>query len=60
MRYYIYQTPKGQLKMSDQYVTGHIAKIEAKTEAAAKRALTNYKKMRDQNGTDTREQTNGQ
>jgi len=50
MRYYVYETPKGQLKMSDQYVTGHILKIEAKTEAAAKRALTNYKKMLKENG----------
>lgn len=50
MRYYVYQTAKGQLKMSDQYVAGHILKIEAKTEAAAKRALTNYKKMLKQDG----------
>jgi len=50
MRYYIYETPKGQLKMSNQYVPGHIAKIEAKTEAAAKTALTKFKKMREQDG----------
>jgi len=45
MRYYVYKTNGGTLKLSDQYVPNHVLKIEAKTLAAAKRALTNYKKM---------------
>lgn len=44
MRYYIYKTARGILKMSDAYVAGHIAKINAKTLSAAKAAFTNYKK----------------
>lgn len=50
MTYYVYKTNSGALKMSDQYVVGHVLKISAKTEAAAKRALTNYKKMIKENG----------
>ena len=45
MTYYVYQTLSGTLKLSDSYVAGHVLKISAKTPAAAKAALTNYKKM---------------
>lgn len=43
-RYYVYKTANGTLKLSDQYVAGSVFKINAKTPAAAKTALTNYKK----------------
>jgi hypothetical protein len=45
MRYYVYKTANGTLKMSDSYVAGAVLKITAKTPSAAKTALTNYKKM---------------
>lgn len=48
--YYVYKTQTGTLKLSDQWVAGHVLKIQAKTEAAAKRALTNHKKLLKQNG----------
>lgn len=44
MNYYVYKTATGTLKLSDSYVAGHVLKIKAKTPAAAKAALTNYKK----------------
>ena len=50
MTYYVYKTNSGTLKMSNEYVAGHVLKISAKTEAAAKRALTAYKKMLKENG----------
>ena len=45
MRYYVYKTQSGALKMSDAYVAGHVLVIHAKTLTAAKTALTKYKKM---------------
>ena len=45
MRYYCYKTNSGQIKMSDSYVAGHVLIIHAKTLAAARTALTKYKKM---------------
>jgi hypothetical protein len=50
MRYYVYKTQTGTLKLSDAYVAGHVLVIHAKTEAAAKAALTKYKKMIKQDG----------
>ena len=49
-QYYVYATASGILKLSDQWVAGHVLKIQAKTEAAAKRALTNHKKLLKQDG----------
>ena len=49
-QYYVYATASGILKLSDQWVAGHVLKIQAKTEAAAKRALTNHKKLMKQDG----------
>ena len=43
MTYYIYKTQTGQLKISEAYCP-HEFKIHAKTLAAAKTALTKYKK----------------
>jgi hypothetical protein len=45
MRYYVYKTQTGQLKMADAYVAGHVLVIHAKTLTAAKGAFTKYKKM---------------
>jgi len=50
MRYYIYKTQTGALKMSDAYVAGHVLVIHAKTLSAAKTAFTKYKKMLKQDG----------
>ena len=50
MRYYIYKTQTGALKMSDAYVAGHVLIIHAKTLSAAKTAFTKYKKMLKQDG----------
>ena len=50
MRYYCYKTQTGQLKMSDSYVAGHVLIIHAKTLAAARTALTKYKKMIKEDG----------
>ena len=51
MRYYVYKTANGTLKLSDAYVAGHVTKIHAKTLSAAKAALTNYKKtLKSQDG----------
>ena len=49
-RYYVYKTRTGTLKMSDEYVAGHILMIHAKTLPAAKAALTKYKKTIKENG----------
>ena len=49
-QYYVYATASGTLKLSDQWVAGHVLKIQARTEAAAKRALTLYKKTFKQDG----------
>lgn len=49
MTYYVYKTANGTLKLSDSYCP-HELKIHAKTEAAAKAALTKYKKMLKQDG----------
>jgi len=57
MTYYVYETLSGTLKLSDSYVAGHVLKISAKTPAAAKTALTNYKKMlKKQDGESTTEE----
>tara|TARA_R110000803_G_scaffold20518_9_gene52730 strand:- start:2098 stop:2256 length:159 start_codon:yes stop_codon:yes gene_type:complete len=50
MRYYVYKTQTGTLKMADAYVAGHILIIHAKTLTAAKTAFTKYKKMIKQDG----------
>lgn len=50
MRYYVYKTQTGTLKMSDAYVAGHILVIHAKTLSAAKTAFTKYKKTIKQDG----------
>ena len=50
MRYYVYKTQTGTLKMADAYVDGHILIIHAKTLTAAKTAFTKYKKMIKQDG----------
>jgi len=50
MRYYVYKTQTGALKMADSYVAGHVLIIHAKTPSAAKTALTKYKKMLKQDG----------
>ena len=50
MRYYIYKTQIGKLKMVDAYVAGHVLIIHAKTLAAARTAFTKYKKMIKQDG----------
>ena len=50
MRYYIYKTQTGQLKMADAYVASHVLIIHAKTLTAAKTAFTKYKKMIKQDG----------
>ena len=50
MRYYIYKTQTGALKMSDAYVAGHVLVIHAKTLSAAKTAFTKYKKLIKQDG----------
>ena len=42
--YYVYETGKGVLKLSEHYVP-HVLKIQASSLSAAKRALTNYKKQ---------------
>ena len=42
--YYVYKTQSGQLKLSNEYCA-HEFKIKAATEAAAKAALTRYKKQ---------------
>lgn len=49
MTYYIYKTQTGQLKISDAYCP-HEFKIHAKTLAAAKTALTKYKKTLTKDG----------
>ena len=50
MRYYIYKTQTGTLKMADAYVAAHVLIIHAKTLAAARTAFTKYKKMIKQDG----------
>ena len=50
IRYYIYKTQIGTLKMADSYVAGHVLIIHAKTLSAAKTAFTKYKKMLKQDG----------
>lgn len=49
MTYYVYKTANGALRLSDAYCP-HEFKIHAKTLAAAKTALTKYKKTLKQDG----------
>jgi len=49
MRYYVYQTANGTLKLSDSYCP-HVLVIHAKTLSAARTALTKYKKTIKQDG----------
>jgi hypothetical protein len=48
--FYIYKTVSGQFKISESYCP-HVFRIQAKTLAAAKAGLTNYKKKLKEDGT---------